>query len=105
MQHLNQGWESGQRLVVTLATWQNCTDNEDIYQLLPDPYETKHVNSHELDLLLPSLDLALHRLPHGVAHPSAELQLLGALLGVLSEEDTCKKRRLKCIYLYVCHLS
>ena len=48
----------------------------------------KHVNLHELHLLLPALDLALHRLSHGVAHPSAELQLLGALLSVLSEEDT-----------------
>ena len=46
------------------------------------------VNSHELDLLLPALDLALHGLPHGVPHPSAELQLLGALLSVLSEGKT-----------------
>ena len=83
----------GNNQVKDFLSWQNCTDKEDIcQQLLPDPYETKHVNSHELDLPLPALDLALHRLPHGVAHPTSELQLLGALLGVLSEEDACKRK-------------
>ena len=48
-----------------------------------------NVHSHEFDLLLLALNLALHCLPHRIPHPAAELQLLGALLSVLRLGKVC----------------